>query len=262
MRLLVVDTETTGDSETDQVIELSVRASVRSAVKPPSRWEYHSLYRPTCEIHPAARAAHHLTDEQLANHETFLEKLEEEGRDFAGLRDGSDDDVFVAHFAAFDRRMLVQSAGSVDLGLPKKEICTWKCAQNLWPDAPGYKNQVLRYWLKLDVPHHDNVWMQPHRAHHDTLVTELLVERMLQERSVEELIELTKQPVLIKTCKFGEHSGKPWSEVPQSFLSWVLARGPRRPDPRGGRDIGFDEDVRHTCQHWLDHHRAAAREKY
>ena len=51
-------------------------------------------------------------------------------------------DVFVAHKWAFEAQWL----GEHLQGRPA--ICTYKAALRLWPDAPGYSNQVLRYWLR------------------------------------------------------------------------------------------------------------------
>ena len=87
-----------------------------------------------------------------------------------------------------------------------KWICTMRVAKHLWPDAPGYGNQVLRYWLELPVDS-DCV---PHRALGDAQVTAqlLLKELALVDGSVERLLELTETPVLLKTVPFGKHKGE------------------------------------------------------
>ena len=51
-------------------------------------------------------------------------------------------DVFVAHKWAFEAQWLEEHLQG------RPAICTYKAALRLWPEAPGYSNQVLRYWLR------------------------------------------------------------------------------------------------------------------
>ena len=89
--LLVVDTEFTGLGSEAQAVEVAVVrvTSVQSF-----------LVKPTVPVEPAARAVHHLRDEDLAAAPTMQELLELCPRLFTA-------DVFVAHNAEFDRRMLI-----------------------------------------------------------------------------------------------------------------------------------------------------------
>jgi exodeoxyribonuclease X len=254
LRILVTDTETTGDGSEDQVVEISVRGreiSLDGEIL--KRWSWHSLVRPTIPIKHEARAVHHITDDELAGAPTMADLLEQ-CPELGGLRVNKsfeeDNRIFAGHAALFDRRMLAQSApDGVDLMLPVLEIDTHRCALSIWPDAPRHSNQVLRYWLDLQIPKNNGT---PHRAQHDTLVTEGILERLMEVRSAIELTRITREPITLKHCRIGEHAGKLWQDVPQGFLEWLLAKGPKRPNPRGGRDIGFTADERHTAQFWLD----------
>lgn len=230
MILAVTDTETTGMGDTDQVLELAVvalfdeeTAKHWATINGESRWS--TLIRPTVPEFG----------------QKFPEAVE------LSYRYGEPrDHVFAAHNAEFDLRMLTQSgAGEF---LPKKVICTWRCAKHLWPEAPSHKNQTLRYWLDLDVPQIKS--LPPHRALPDALVTAAILKKMLETHTAEQLVALTPTPFLLATCTMGENAGRPWSEVDSGFLRWVLGKGPRRPVP-GRRDTGFDEDTLHTCRHWL-----------
>ncbi len=250
--LAVTDTETTGGEETDQVCEMAVvlvDPVKRAERKPRFRWS--SLIRPTCPMSSVGRAAHHISDAELADKWTMAEMLKERGLPEYGRcpQEEEIEAVFAAHNAEFDLQMLLQSGVPQDF-LPKRVICTYKCARHLWPKAPKFSNQVLRYWLDVDVPKITS--LPPHRALPDVMVTQAILCRMLEEKTVDELVELTSTPILIETCTLGEQAGKLWSEVPVDFLQWLLSKGPRRPNPRGGRDIGFDDDTRHTAQHWLN----------
>lgn len=254
--LSVTDTETTGVSEADQVVELAVvltRATERVVTRPRTksgrdvRWS--SLIRPTCPVSPEGRAAHHLTDSELAEAPTMAELLERRGLPEFGRVPALDEEhVLVAHNAEFDLRMLAQSGVPAAL-LPVRTICTWRCAQHLFPNAPRHSNQVLRYHLGLIVKL--PIGVPPHRALPDALVTQALVERMLETHTVDQLVGLTAQPVLQQTCRIGQYRDRPWSVVDIGFLRWIARQGPRRPGP-GDRDVGFDEDVLFAARHWLE----------
>jgi exodeoxyribonuclease X len=100
----------------------------------------------------------------------------------------------------------------------------------------------MRYYLGLkpDVPQD----LAPHRALYDTLVTLAIVEHMLKDHPMQELLELQKQPILLKTVSFGKNKGMLWSQVDAGYLRWMLNQ-----DPSGG--IG--DDQRYTARYWLQH---------
>lgn len=242
MRLVVVDTETTGVDSEDQVVELALvtmqvvtrRLLGRRVDSASIVAQWHSLIRPTVPVKPDARAAHHLTDAELALAPTMEEYVARRG-----LPEFDGDVVFAAHNASYDLERLVASLGLFNSSprdmIPPRVICTWTCARHLWPNAPKYGNQVLRYWLELEVP---PLSAPPHRALPDAVVTACLLQRMLQERTVDELVELTATPVLLTTCPFNKHRGEPWSSVPSDYMRWILRQD-------------FDADVRYTCEHYL-----------
>ena len=244
MVLAVVDTETTGLEETDQIVELAIVMidPERAARTEWSAWS--SLIRPSCPVSLGARATHHILDAELAEAPSVTELLPARGLPEFGrpaeseVEDNEVDPervVFVAHNAAFDRRMLVQSGFHPEI-LPPRTICTWRVALHLYPEAPGHSNQVLRYFLGVEPPPCD---LPPHRALPDALVTASILERMLKERSVSDLIKLTSEPAVLHRVTFGQHRGKLWSELDSGMLHWVLKRN-------------FDDDTKHTARHHLE----------
>jgi exodeoxyribonuclease X len=86
------------------------------------------------------------------------------------------------------------------------------------------------------------MFQPPHRALPDAWVTAHILKRMLIEHSIEDLIELTKKPILSKTCHFGQHRGVPWEKVPKSYLHWMKKQKP-----------GFDSDTIFTVDHFLEY---------
>lgn len=218
--MIVIDTETTGLGEADQVIEFA-------AVWPGGH--SHFLVRPTVPVNPEARAQHHITDRALAGAtdapgwQPHLEgPLAEHGTP-------------AFHNAEFDMRLITQTWPEIAFA---PHICTYRCALHLWPDAPSHSNQVLRYWLGLDVDA-DLMRLPPHRALPDAAVTYAILERMITERSEAELIALTQAPVVLHRVRFGKHVGQAWSEVPHDYLRWILKQN-------------FDRDVLHTALHYLE----------
>jgi exodeoxyribonuclease X len=221
--IAVVDTETTGlDPATASIVEIGV-------VTLPRFDSFSCLIKPDHAIEVQAMAAHHLT-----------EKMVKEGAPLKNALLASrimEADFICAHNAAFDMGFLK---------IDKPTICTYRCARHLWPDAPAYSNQVLRYWLELD----DKLWegdgksimmLPPHRALPDAWVTAHILHTMLLDtaRTPQKLVELTKAPILMKTVGFGMHKGKAWDKVPKDYLTWIL------------RQKDFDSDSVYTAKYHL-----------
>lgn len=228
MKIAVTDTETTGTEDKDQVMEIAVIVVDGSTGQEESRWS--SLVKPDVPCSYGARATHHILDRELEGAPSILDLLDN------GNLTVFDEGAVAAHNAEFDVRLLRQSGCQLD----NPVICTWRCARQLWPEAPGFSNQVLRYWLGLDDKYGDlNLeGLPPHRALADTLVTSRLVMEMLKLKYDHELVELTKAPILIKTVGFGKHRGVEFANVPRDYLRWLV-----------GQD--FDADTLYTAQHWL-----------
>lgn len=228
MLVAVIDTETTGDGETDQVCEVAV-VTVRGGRVGETRTQ---LIKPTCSVSPVARGVHHITDEELECEPTMTDLM---SRRVSLLNIIKNADYVAGHFVDFDVRMLAQS-GYVSA---KPTVCTWKCARHMWPEAPAFGNQALRYWLNLNIP---KMRHPPHRALTDAVVTAHILARMLAtERTIDDLVTLTSAPVLLRTVSFGKYRGQTWREVrlkDRGYLSWLLRQ-----------DFGADE--RHTAEHWF-----------
>ena len=219
LRAVVIDTETTGMDETDTVVELAAvlilnkKASIgRSYLVDPGR-----------PIPPQARGIHHISDDDVKGRPDLKTVLNAYVLSLMPF-------VPVAHFAEFDSKFLPE--------LPKDWICTWRCAQALWPDAPSYSNQTLRYWLPKVEKLVGDKGFPTHRALPDAWVTAYVFLEMLKLRTIDELIEITKAPLLLKTVRFGKHNGLAWSDVPKEYLKWIIT-------------ADFDRDTLHTARHHL-----------
>lgn len=227
---IVLDTETTGDQEHDQPVEIAYCATdldrdIRS---------YNCLVEPTIPITPGASACHHLLDEDVRGALPLAEAVDFAIKTAGGLF--ADAVAYVAHNAPFDKPKLPMLND-------KPWLDTLRMARRYLPDLACHSNQFLRYALKLDVPRD----LPAHRALGDCVVTAALLRYLLngparddfERLGVEGFAKHVDGPMVLTMCNFGKHAGKKWSEVPFDYLSWIL----RQPD--------FDPDVAFTARSYL-----------
>lgn len=207
----VLDTETTGfQPGVDAVLEVAgVRTSLAEGILHRESW----LVNPGRPIPADATEIHGIRDEDVAGAGSLEDAL---GRLYE-----QPFDAWVAHNAAFDFGFV--QAGDIPV------VCTLRIARRLWPELPSHKNQSLRDYLKLQVDGADG--LPAHRAEPDALVTTALLRfelLTLQERfpgisTLGEFLEWLETPFLLPQCNFGsKHRGRPWSEVPRSYIAWAL----------------------------------------
>jgi exodeoxyribonuclease X len=185
-------------------------------------WDYAGgngvLCDPGREIPPEASAVHHIVSQDVAGQTPWLTALLDTLDPV-----GSPPIALCAHNAKFERQWI-----TADMVGDTSWICTWKCAMRIWPDAPGFSNQVLRYWRKLPVDR--QIGDQAHSAFPDAYVTAHLLIDMLREQPIAQLIAWSNEPALLPKITFGMHYGKKWSEINDGYLDWMLKQN-------------FDEDV-------------------
>ena len=236
----VVDTETTGLEPSDEVVEAAMVDVLFDGApgQPCHHWQ--GLFRPSKPIPPESSAIHHITDAMVEGREDF------KAAGWKLLVDGDlgRPDYYVAHNAGFDGVYVTeQIRGGVPL------LCTYKAALRIWPDAPGFGNQVLRYWLKLSV---DGPTEPAHRALPDANVTAHLLVEILKKASVSDLVAWSAQPAVLPRISFGKHAGAQWTELPTDYLEWMVSDKAKDLDP----------DARWNARHELDRRFAANRSAY
>lgn len=222
MRYWVVDSETTGVKHEDKAVEVAGFFFEDGKMVD----YYQSLVNPGIPIPPEASAIHHIVDGDVKGSPSIEEAMvpffEKEF------------DYVIAHNAAFDKRFM-------DFGTCPW-LCTWKLSMRVYPDAPSYGNQVLSYYLGLPRPEHAAASMA-HRALYDSEVTSHLFLDILSKATTEDpweaMAKLTNNPTLLKKVAFGAHKGKLWSEVPRSYLDYILHKS-----------SGWDENIMHTARHY------------
>jgi hypothetical protein len=137
-----------------------------------------------------------------------------------------DVDVFAAHKADFEGMWI-----SEEMRAGRPMICTYKCALRVFPEAPGFSNQTLRYWLDLPVGAEA---MPPHRALPDAVVTGHLLAALAMRATLDEMLAWSSEPALLPRIGFGKHRGERWDALPDDYLEWMV--NPKKND--------LDEEVR------------------
>jgi len=227
MIIRLLDFETTGLPPKAQVIEVGicdVDTETRKVGEP-----FSMLCNPKAVIDPAAKAGHHITEADLADAPPL-------DIAFRKMQEGNFD-VWAAHNAPFEREFFK--------GGDKPWICTLKAARQVFPEAPGHSNQVLRYYLGLPVIR--EIADLAHRAGPDAYVTAHLIVALLDAgATVEQMINWTGGPSLLPTVQFGKHRGKKWEQVPYEYLTWIEGQA------------NMDPDVKHTAKHHINLRRGRA----
>lgn len=93
---VILDTETTGMSPVDEIIQIAILSPEGIAL-------LDTLIHPTQPIPASATAVHGITDSQVENSPTFIEKYPETKKIVAGK-------TVIIYNAAFDLRLLTQTA--------------------------------------------------------------------------------------------------------------------------------------------------------
>lgn len=217
----VIDLETTGQAPpAHAVCEIGWQDVAPGA---DGHWEIHGeggsmLVNPGRPIPPITMAVHHILDEDVAEapywHDCARPVLDPWPRRLA----------LAAHHAEFEKKFCTPA-----LTRDADWICTWKCSLRLWPESPGFSNQILRYWRRPDGLVHQR-GLPAHRAFPDAYVTAHLLRDMLNEASVEQLVEWSNLPGLLPRVRSGPDRGREWRDLEDETLAVFAAD--RDPDVR------------------------------
>lgn len=215
-RWFVVDCETDSkDAATALPVEI---AALELAYQDGHFWRRPlstTLVNPGRPIDVRATAIHGITDEMVRYAPSVKYALE-------WLADLIPSDVIVvAHHAEYDRTVL-DSIGS------RRWLCTERLAHHLYPDAPSFKNDVLRHHLRVRP---DTAGLPSHRAAADSIVTGAILAKEISDYvpthgdDVDELLAFAETLYLWKRMPFGKHFDAPLADVPASYMRWALDGG-------------------------------------
>lgn len=238
-KIIFFDTETTGNTENDFLIQLAYKIRGEEGEK------FNQLYKPPIKIPPEAMAIHHITNKMVEGKPIFNESA-----DSKKIKELFEDknSVVIAHNAPFDLAVIKKE----DIE-PQQFICTLRLARHLDKEEKidKYNLQYLRYLLDLDVE------AVAHDAMGDVLVLEKLFERLKkkmvdedklsEDEVIEKMIEISSHPSLFHTFKFGKYNGQRIRDVAKTdkgYLEWLLAQK----ESSGS----LEEDWIYTLKHYLE----------
>jgi len=243
-KYILFDTETTGASEEDKIIQIGmmiVHSKTNIEV-------FDELCSTTVPIKLEAMEVHNIIPEMLVGKGSFQETNSYQNL----LKYNENENYLIAHNINFDLGMLQKEGFKNQYTL----IDTLRCAKHLYNEMPYHRLQYLRYALELytiEEKEADDlgITIKAHDAIGDVLVMKLFLSKLVQKameiypqiNPMIKLAELTKTPVLIKTFKFGKYKGAEVAEVAKkdpSYLMWM-------------RDnmADLDEDMRYTLESYL-----------
>lgn len=236
MKLVFLDTETTGLTEYDRLCQLAFK--VEDEI-------HNELYKPPVDINIEAMRVHHITNEDVADKPAFKDS-EEYPRIKKMLE--SSTHIMICHNVPYDEKMLKREGIE-----PKKTICTLKLARHLLKDNPKIKKfnlQYLRTELDIDVE-----GAVAHDAFGDIVILEQLFNALYtiaetkanewalkrgekeftRKQIIERMLEICNKPdVVIDTMPFGKYQGQKLKDcVPtdKRYFSWLLKEKGSTDDP-------------------------------
>lgn len=206
----VIDIETTGGAPPSEIIELGWVDLVESGGVWTLGDRGSCMFRPMRGIPPENQAIHHISEREIGAHAEACTQ-----QTLAEILLRGEPCALVAHNARFERQFI----GEESFGATPW-ICTLRSAVRAWPQAPRHSNQVLRYWLGLDLD--PALAMPVHRAGPDAFVTANILMALLSQSSVEQLMDWTVEPRLHPVIRFGRHRGEAWANIPADYLRWIV----------------------------------------
>ncbi len=259
IKTLLIDTETTS-LEDPRLVQVAYEYNHTHN----QYTKVEKLFKPTNPIDYGAMAIHHITNAMVLNLEPFGGS-ETQSEIIRLIGEGY---ILIAHNAPFDIGVL-RAEGIPE---PRFWVDTKRCAMHL--TKSDYHNlQYLRYSLDLKVTDYapDQI-VRAHDAGGDVTVLKSLffylmelADKELEHRgfyqnatqeerekaSLTHLINLSRQPVLIRIAKFGKYKGMAWSEIASKhmdYIDWLYRQKkdetPDNPD--------YDMDLMHTILYYLN----------
>ena len=244
-KYVLFDTETTGGNEEDRIIQIgSMIVDAKEAIE-----VYDELCSCEVPIKLEAMEVHNITPDLLENKPKFIDS-----NFYKRLNElNTSENFLIAHNMPFDLGMLQKEGFKNKFTL----IDTLRCARHLLDNSPYHRLQYLRYSLELyknelDEANKHNITIKAHDAIGDVLVMKLLLSKLValakdqfpQTNPMQKLVELTKQPIFIKTFKFGKYKGRSIEEICDEdigYINWFM------------KSLELDEDMKYTLDKIMGH---------
>ncbi len=243
-KYILFDTETTGNEDSDKIIQIGAMViDSRGRAK-----IYDELCGSKTPIKIEAMEVHNIVPELIKGKPPFTES--NFYKDLSSLN--TPDNYLIAHNLKFDLGMLINEGFESRMQL----IDTLRCAKHLYPDSPYHRLQYFRYALGLYKKEEDeakkyNISIKAHNAIGDVLIMKLFLSKLVEKIRAEypninpmkKLVELTKQPVMLKIFRFGKYNGENIEEIARKdmgYIRWMY------------NNMELDEDMQFTLEHIME----------
>lgn len=232
--LMFLDVEATGTEDEDRLLQVAFQTD--------DYLSGNELFKPPLPIKLPAVAVHHVTEAMVADKPAFNHSIM-----CMQLRSMVSSHILVAHNAKYDAGMLAKEGIVFD-----QVICTYKLAKYVDDGTmEGHSLQYLRYYYGIEVE------AVAHDAFGDIAVLQAVFAKLtgdlikkdfpalmlVGDEVLQRMLEITRQPSLLRTCHFKKYKGVPWSRVAEvdiSYLQWFI----NQPD--------LDEDLKYTLNYYLN----------
>ncbi|AFL68281.1 3'-5' exonuclease [Sulfurospirillum barnesii] len=237
MKIIVLDTETTGIMEKDRICQLSFLVlNVEMEIE-----EIHNeVCKPPLPISYEAMAVHHITPEKVADAPACVQTKAYERL----LQLNTQENILVIHNAAFDLLMLAKEGFTSQMNL----IDTFRILRAYYPFDGSFALQYKRYQWGLyqreeALATQYGIIIHAHDALGDVIVLKHLFERLCEEHSMPKMILLCSEPIVLSHIPYGKNKGKKFVDVAQTErqdLHYMLNAN------------GLDADVKASILHALE----------
>jgi len=142
----------------------------------------------------------------------------EVAKDFAQFCNG--DCVLIAHNNdAFDKPFIQSEFERNNVSFPEWPfIDSLKFSRKYRPDLPRHSLQHLREYHGIEANN-------AHRALDDVIILHQVFSLMIDDLSMDAIIELMSQKQILRHMPFGKHRGTPLKEMPPGYVRWLHENG-------------------------------------
>ena len=207
MKIIVLDTETTGMLEKDRICQLSYLVLNED-------FEIEEVHNDLCvpplPISYEAMAIHHITPEMLEGKISCVQT-----KAYKRLLElNTPHNLLVIQNAAFDLSMLAKEGFTNEMNL----IDTFRILRAYYPSEGSFSLQFKRYQWGLYKQEHTlakklGITIQAHDALSDVIVLKHLFERLCEEHSIPHMIVVCSEPMVLSHVPYGKHKGKKFLDV-------------------------------------------------
>ncbi len=266
-KLIFFDTETTGSKDNDEIIEIgAIIEELNGSFE---------ICDELCAVSSGklidieAMVVHGIRNEDLEGKQQF-----EKSKFYSRLEElNTPQNYLIAHNLPFDLSRLEFYGFQSKM----QNIDTLQCAKHLFEleeslgefeySLPNYKLQTFRYILfnkeeELNFAKRYRIDIRAHNAISDVVVLrmffDILVKRVEEKypeyeytQVLDELVALTKKPILVKKFGFGKYKGKLLRdvlEIDRGYLEWLYRDISKRKDA----GEGIDENLYQTLKSLLE----------